>query len=82
MAEVTNEEIAAAAEGSADNDTERRVLAAALLDAGIRDRLNLLRFAENEPSIVAEAAEDAVFAQRAQNLKNRMAEIAHQASTG
>lgn len=82
MAEVTNEEIAAVAEGSADKDTERRVLAAALLDISVRDRLNLLRTAENTSSIVAEAAEDAVFAQRAQNLKNRMAEIARQVSTG
>lgn len=82
MAEVTNEEIAAVAEGSADKDIERRVLAAALLDISVRDRLNLLRSAENTPSIVAEVAEDAAFAQRAQNLKNRMAEIARQVSTG
>jgi hypothetical protein len=51
MTRVTNEELVAVVEGSADARTERRVLAAALEDPAVRRRLDLLRTAtaDNTP---------------------------------
>ncbi|WP_395094742.1 hypothetical protein [Armatimonas sp.] len=48
---ITNTEIVAVVEGNADTLTERRVLAAALHDVGVRQRLALLKAvaAETEP---------------------------------
>lgn len=65
MTKVTNEEIVAVADGSADGLTERRVLAAALRDPAVRRRLTLLREVEQEtaplpvlsPAVVAQQQE-------------------------
>ena len=48
MTRVTNEELVAVVEGSADALTERRVLAAALTDPRVRRRLDILRTAAED----------------------------------
>lgn len=48
MTRVTNEELVAVVEGSADALTERRVLAAALTDPTVRRRLDMLRTAAED----------------------------------
>ena len=49
---ITNTEIVAVAEGSADTLTERRVLAAALHDARVRQRLTLLKSVAAETELL------------------------------
>lgn len=53
---ITNAEIIAVSEGSADSLTERRVLAAALSDPGVQRRLALLRLIDTEPEPLPELA--------------------------
>lgn len=53
---ITNADIVAVAEGSADALTERRVLAAALYDPGLQRRLALLRAVEVEDEPLSEVS--------------------------
>lgn len=76
MPEITNEEIASVVEGSADQATQRRVTAAALLDPSVWDRLRRLQRAETASTTVAE--DDGGFLLRAQRLKERMEIVARQ----
>jgi hypothetical protein len=68
--DVTNEEIIAVADGTANSEIELRVTAAALLDARVRERLESLRTLETRPLRVAER--DGGFAARAHRLREAM----------
>ena len=62
---VSDEELAAVAEGIADTATERRVLLAALRDPAIKARLRHLEEA-------APSADDPIFAERAERLRDAL----------
>ena len=70
MTAVTNEEIVAVADGAADRATERRVMAAALIDPQVRVRLRDARAMQEAPRLVAER--EGGFSLRAQRLKEEM----------
>ncbi len=78
MGRVSNEEIAAVVDGTADRGTQRRVTAAALLDSSVHERLKRLRTAESAPSLVAETEDGGSFLLRAQRLKEKMQIAARQ----
>lgn len=70
MKGISNEEIVAVAEGSANREIERRVTAAALLDSSVRARLREAREVQEQPLLVSE--QDGGFAMRAQRLREAM----------
>lgn len=70
MKGISNEEIVAVAEGSADREMERRVTAIAIFDPAVRARLREARELREMPLLVSE--QDGGFAMRAQRLREAM----------